>query len=111
VETPEQDGTYDFSDLRPGDLLFFGSPATEERRERVTHVGMWIGDDAFIHSSGRVHVSSVDPSAPNYDEGNLRRYLRARRMLGDAPGVTRLRDGALFAHLRGLPEATDAATL
>lgn len=111
VETPRgADGVVDFTALRPGDLLFFGRPATEERGERVVHVGMWIGDDQFIHSSGRVHVSSTDPASPDYDPGNLRRYLRTQRLLGEgAPGVTRLADDALFAHLRGMPTDTPVA--
>ena len=34
------DETGDFSNARPGDLVFFGSPATEENPiERVVHVG------------------------------------------------------------------------
>ncbi|MDZ7681455.1 MAG: hypothetical protein U5J63_06980 [Fodinibius sp.] len=43
----------------------------------VVHVGMWIGNDEFIHSAGRVKVSSVDPQAKNYDEYNLNRFLEA----------------------------------
>src|SRR5699024_4878699 len=40
-----------FDNLRPGDLLFFGRPATETSPQRVVHVGMWIGNNEFIHSS------------------------------------------------------------
>ena len=29
----------DFSNLQPGDLIFFGRKATPERKERVVHVG------------------------------------------------------------------------
>ncbi len=75
-----------FHNLRPGDLLFFGQEATEDRDRRVVHVGMWIGDDKFIHSAGRVKISSVDPESEYYDEYNLDRYLESRRYLQHKEG-------------------------
>lgn len=75
-----------FDNLRPGDLLFFGRPATETSPQRVVHVGMWIGNNEFIHSSGRVHTSSIDPEAENFDEFNLNRFLEARRYLNHKQG-------------------------
>jgi gamma-D-glutamyl-L-lysine dipeptidyl-peptidase len=87
----------DFGSLRVGDLLFFGRPAADGAPERVVHVGMWIGDGRFIHASGRVHISSVDATAPDYDELNHRRYLRTKRVLGSSSGVKALRDGGLFS--------------
>jgi len=71
-----------FENLNPGDLLFFGRAATDSTRERVVHVGMWIGDMKFIHASGDVHVSSMDPQSSLFDEYNLKRYLRANRIIG-----------------------------
>lgn len=75
-----------FDNLRPGDLLFFGRPATEDSPQRVVHVGMWIGNNEFIHSSGRVRVSSVDPEADNYDESNVNRFLEAKRFVQHKQG-------------------------
>tara|TARA_R110002012_G_scaffold55353_1_gene141294 strand:- start:13812 stop:15014 length:1203 start_codon:yes stop_codon:yes gene_type:complete len=77
----EIDAVKDFDKLEPGDLLFFGKPATDTTKERVIHVGMWIGNNEFIHSAGRVHISSVDKDSPNFDEYNLNRYLRSNRYL------------------------------
>ena len=71
----------DFSQLRPGDLLFFGQPASPTQAERVVHVGMWIGNNEFIHASGKVRISSFNTSAPNFDEYELKRFLRAKRMI------------------------------
>ena len=71
----------DFSNLQPGDLIFFGRKATADRKERVVHVGMYIGDKRFIHSQGDVHVSSFDPADELFDEYNLGRLLFATRVL------------------------------
>ncbi len=35
------------SDLEPGDLVFFGTP------QKATHVGLYLGDNRYIHSSGK----------------------------------------------------------
>ncbi len=67
--------------LRNGDLLFFGVPAGAGKPERVVHVGMWIeGNQEFIHSSGRVRISSMNPAAANYDADEHKRFLRAKRI-------------------------------
>ena len=71
-----------WENLEVGDLLFFGSKATADSKERVVHVGMWIGNNSFIHSRGRVRISSFDPASPDYDEYELNRYLRTKRIIG-----------------------------
>lgn len=74
------DSTRNFDVLQRGDLLFFGRKATDSTKEKVVHVGMWIGNKEFIHASGKVRVSSIDKLSPNYDEYNLNRYLRTKRV-------------------------------
>ena len=74
------DSTKNFENLQKGDLLFFGRQATDSTAEKVVHVGMWIGDNEFIHSSGKVRVSSIDKKSKDYDEYNLNRYLRTKRV-------------------------------
>jgi cell wall-associated NlpC family hydrolase len=78
------DSDLDFSDLQKGDLLFFGTKATEDKKQRVVHVGIWLGNDKmeFIHSSGNVHISSMDENNALFDEMNKNRYLGSRRYLG-----------------------------
>lgn len=71
----------DFSNLQPGDLVFFGRKATPQRKERVVHVGIYIGGRRFIHSQGDVHVSSFDPQDERFDAFNLDRLLFATRVL------------------------------
>lgn len=75
------DDTGNFDSLEAGDLLFFGKKATDSTKEKVVHVGMWIGKNEFIHASDMARVSSVDKSAKNYDEHNVNRYLRTKRIL------------------------------
>ena len=70
----------DAEHLQPGDLLFFGRAATADRPERVTHVGIYIGDGLYIHSSQVVRINSLDPASEDYAG---RGPLRARRILGD----------------------------
>ncbi|MCS7019251.1 MAG: C40 family peptidase [Cytophagales bacterium] len=77
----EIDSKRDFGKLQPGDLLFFGKAATDSTPEKVVHVGMWIGNGEFIHASGMIRISSMNPQAPNFDRYEYTRYLRAKRLL------------------------------
>ncbi len=72
--------------MQPGDLLFFGTAAEEGNAEKVVHVGMWIGNNEFIHSAGRVKINSVDENASNFDAYNTNRFLRAKRLLNTTTG-------------------------
>ena len=71
----------DFGNLQRGDLLFFGRKATPKKKERIVHVGIYIGNKRFIHSQGDVHISSFVPSDSCYDEFNLNRLLFATRTI------------------------------
>lgn len=71
-----------FDSLKTGDLLFFGSKATADKKERITHVALYIGNGEFIHSAGCVRINSLIPEAANYYEGSTR-LVRAQRILGN----------------------------
>lgn len=71
-----------FELLEPGDLLFFGRPKTDSTKERIVHVGLWMGNNKMIHSSGKVRISSFDIRDEDYDTYNLNRYLRTKRFIG-----------------------------
>ena len=75
------DSVKNFDKLKKGDLLFFGRKATDSTSEKVVHVGMWIGNNEFIHASEMVRISSMDKNADNYDKHNHDRYLRSKRIL------------------------------
>lgn len=82
--------TGNFENLEMGDLLFFGSKATAERGERITHVGIYIEDGSFIHCATNVKINSLYPNADDYYTGSTR-LVRAQRMLGNqdkCPGIT-----------------------
>ena len=78
------DPDLEFANMEKGDLMFFGRKATDSTRQRVTHVGIWLGNGKgqFIHSASRVKFGSIDPDNPFYDEYNKNRYLGSRRYLG-----------------------------
>jgi SH3-like domain-containing protein len=59
----------DIHNLEPGDLLFFG-----RSKQRVTHVGTYLGNGRFIHASGLVRINSIDPNDPTY-------YITAKKIL------------------------------
>lgn len=70
--------------LRKGDLLFFtNDPARRNQPDaRITHVGIYIENGEFIHSSGFVHRSSLLDTSAIYSEWHARTLTRARRILG-----------------------------
>lgn len=78
----EVEVTEDFSNLQPGDLLFFGRKATAERKESITHVGIYMGNQQFIHSASRVKINSLNPEAEDYYDGS-KNLVRVRRILGN----------------------------
>ncbi|KIP96684.1 MULTISPECIES: NlpC/P60 family protein [Pseudomonas] len=65
--------------LEPGDLVFFSTNG----RGRVSHAGIYLGDDQFIHSSssrsGGVRIDSLD------DRYWKRTFIEAKRVLALAP--------------------------
>ena len=93
-ETIDKSGNW--SELKSGDLLFFGEKR-EDGSERVVHVAMWIGNGEYIHASDKVRVNSMISTASNYDDYNAKRYLRSKRILKTGmAGVGVLKEGVVF---------------
>jgi len=70
------------NDLQPGDLVFFNT-----RRFQFSHVGLYIGDNRFIHapsSGGAVEVSNLD------NRYWQKAFNGARRIVNGLPDVTAL---------------------
>jgi hypothetical protein len=70
-----------FEICRPGDLFFFGTRATDSTKEKVTHVGIYLGNSKFIHASGRVKINSLDSSDSDFSAYRLKHFLRVKRIL------------------------------
>ncbi len=66
-------------DAIPGDLIFFGTPATGQSRERVSHVAIFLGGGRILHASQVVRISSLDPDSPDYYQH--RPILHVRRII------------------------------
>ena len=81
-----------FSDriIKPGDIVFFNNRG----RGRVSHAGIYIGDDQFIHSSshrsGGVRVDSLDDRYWNAS------YMEAKRVLAQvSPSMNASAQGSM----------------
>ena len=61
----------DRANLKPGDMVFFGSGG------RVSHVGMYIGNDRFIHAPRTGRDIEITSMSGNYWKS---RYITARRV-------------------------------
>jgi uncharacterized protein YgiM (DUF1202 family) len=70
-----------FENLRKGDLLFFGRKAQNDSTERIVHVGIYIGNREFIHSSTMVEINSLDPNSPVFNKYRYDTFIRAKRLL------------------------------
>jgi cell wall-associated NlpC family hydrolase len=66
--------------LAPGDLVFFGREGDTSGR-KVTHVGLALGDGAFIHSAGGGRGNLISPCN---DPDFAPIYLGARRLSPDS---------------------------
>jgi len=67
------------TDLKPGDLVFFNT-----RRFAFSHVGIYLGDNQFIHAPRRgreVEVTTLDKRCWQS------RFNGARRLVGVLPGL------------------------
>ena len=64
------------NELEPGDLVFF---AASSGGSRITHVGMYIGGESFIHSS-TWNVGVIISDISNGSR-NCRRFVTARRVI------------------------------
>jgi NlpC/P60 family len=75
--------------LQPGDLVFFNT-----RRFQFSHVGLYIGDNRFVHApsrGGAVQVVSLD------NEYWKKAFNGARRIVGGLPDISALVPSAIAA--------------
>lgn len=87
----EIDNSGKFDNVQKGDLLFFGTKASDNSlKEKVVHVGIYIGNKQFIHADDYIHISSLNPKNELFDAFNTNRYLRTMRYIGSerTTGIT-----------------------
>lgn len=87
----EVDNKGNFENVQKGDLVFFGTKASvESSKEKVVHVGIYIGNKQFIHADDYIHISSFNPIDKQYDAFNTNRYLRTMRYVNSVgdKGIT-----------------------
>lgn len=87
-----------YRNLQPGDLLFFGKKGEDGDKDRIRHVGFYIGNNEFIHASGSVRISSLDKNKANYDETNAKEFVRATRIIGavDTEGIWSIDNNPMY---------------
>ncbi len=90
--------TSSLQNLKPGDLLFFGRKATAEKKERITHVAIYMGDGKIIHASDRVKVESLVRGDPTFVPHRLSSFVRSKRIIGQEGknGVLRVADSPFY---------------
>ena len=68
----------DFSNLKAGDLLFFGK--IKNGKTKVTHVAIHINNGKIIHATGEVKIESLNSNDKDYNSERLNSLLLARRV-------------------------------
>lgn len=62
--------------LQPGDLLFFGKNA-----QRISHVGLYLGNNLYINSAGLVKINNINPQSPGFNpEADRKDFVAACRV-------------------------------
>lgn len=87
-----------YDNLRVGDLMFFGVKDKNDNKEDIRHVGFYLGNNKFIHASGYVKVSSLDPQDKDYDELNTKEFIKATRIIDgiELKGVNLKKDNPFY---------------
>lgn len=57
-------------DARVSDLLFFG-----DSKDKITHVGISLGDNKFIHALGWVRINSLNPEAAEFSRKHVKTFI------------------------------------
>ncbi len=80
----------ELASLEPGDLLFFGRSA-----QRITHVGLYLGNDKYINAAGLVRINNINPKSPDFNAENDRKdFVAAGRVMNslNSVGIVRVKD-------------------
>ncbi len=81
--------TPQLDDLAAGDLLFFGN-LRADGSQRISHVGLYLGEGRFVHSgadNGFVKEESLLPNSPDYAAHRRESLLRVKRLAPSSAAV------------------------
>jgi NlpC/P60 family len=84
------------TDLVPGDLVFFNT-----RKLQFSHVGIYIGEDRFIHAPRRGGEVEVVTLSQKYWQ---KHFDGARRLIGALPNLIPTAEAASSTAVVGPPE-------
>jgi cell wall-associated NlpC family hydrolase len=80
------------ADLKPGDLVFFNT-----RRFAFSHVGIYLGDDRFIHAPR----TGAEVEIAELDNAYWRKHFNgARRLVGVLPGMIPSAEASTIADVK-----------
>lgn len=90
--------TSTWKNLQPGDLLFFGRKATPEKKERISHVAIWMGNGQIIHAAELVKIESLIRGEKDFAEDRLKTFIRAKRIIGagEENGIVALKNSKWY---------------
>lgn len=77
----------EFDQLQPGDLVFFA------KAERVNHVGLYLGDGYYIHSSGKdtgrngIAIDKLSDEGDEIASAYFRQFVKAGRVVASYQGM------------------------
>lgn len=92
--------------LQPGDLLFFGRPATDSLPEKIWHVAIYFGDGRIIHAvEPGIKLESLRRNDPAFNEKRFDTWVKSRRIISaiGQKGITPVRELAWYTGA-GLPD-------
>ena len=87
-----------WQNLQAGDLLFFGRKAEGDKKEKITHVAIYIGDGDFIHAAGRIKINSFNKNKSYYSNYRDNMFVKAKRILSsvDKNGIKKIMDNNFY---------------
>ena len=65
-----------YENLKTGDLIFFG-----KSQRRINHVAIYLGDQLYIHSRGKVMINSLDPKHRLYEDYLKSLLIKVQRFI------------------------------
>ncbi len=80
----------EIQNLQPGDLLFFGRNA-----QRISHAGLYLGNDKYINAAGLVKINNINPKSPDFNvETDRKDFVAAVRVLNslNTEGIVLVKD-------------------